>query len=249
MSARAALAVVLAIGLCGASAAFAQPDGPPGSPDGRARFSFANPSGIIAAELAQARILRENGAKGLKEALKYYIADDAVIFAPDAINPRAYVKKAGALPISTQRSPYGVWMSCDGSQAIVQGAWQRDSATGYFVSVWERQEKGDYKWVLTREEAATPAAEAPEMLTARVARCRPKKAGDKGQGGPDRKDGRKGQPQLPEKKPGIARDETLRWQWRQDAAGNPLFVAEMWTGSGFEEVLKQSFPPPAAKIS
>lgn len=248
MTIRAALAVVLTIGLCGASAALAQPegpppgrgdgpgmgDGPPGPPDGRARFSFADPSGIIAAELAQARIIREKGAKGLKEAFKYYIADDAVIFAPDATDARAYWKKAGVLPITPQRSPYGVWMSCDGSQAIVQGAWRRDGATGYFISVWERQKEGDYKWVLTREDAAVPAAEAPEMLTARVAKCRPRKAGGPG----SQPEGKRPAPEP--RKPGIARDETLRWRW--DGAGDRAFVAEMWTGSGYEEVLRQAFP-------
>lgn len=240
---RASLAAALAFGLC-ASAAPAQPDGPPpggeSPPDasaGRARFSFANPSGIIAAELGQARIIREKGAKGVKEAFKYYVADDAVVFVPGPVNARAHWKKAGVLPIMPQRSPYGVWMSCDGSQAIVQGAWQGDGATGYFVSVWERQDKdGSYKWAMTREEAATPAAEAPEMLTARIARCRPRKSG--GTGG--QADGKRPPPEP--RKPGIARDETLRWRWEGE-----VFVAEMWTGTGYEEVLRQAFPVEGAK--
>lgn len=251
---RAALALVLAIGLW-ASASPAQDHRPPPgagpapdmgiAPPGGPRFSFANPSGIIALELAQARALRERGAKGLKEALKTYVAEQAVIFAPDATPAVAYSRKAGTLPIAPERSPYGVWMSCDASQAIVQGAWRRGDASGYFVSVWERQEKGAYKWVLTREDAAVTPAEAPEMLSARVARCRgrysvaiPPAAGKGGKAAP-----------RPPAKPGHARDETLRWEWRESPAGANVFVAEIWTGEGYEQVLAQEFTPHAADVS
>jgi hypothetical protein len=221
--------------------------GAPAPSGGRPRFSFANPSGIIAAELGQTRIIRGKGAKGLKQAFKSYIADEAVIFAPDAVNAREYWRKTGTLPIAPERSPYSVWMSCDGTQAVVQGVWRRDAAAGTFISVWERQKDGGYKWVMTREDNAAPAGEAPEMLTAKIATCRarPSHAGGAGPG----RGGRKGKPPEIPHKPGMAADETLRWQWHEDAAGNPLFVAEMWTGGGYEEVLKQRFPAGGTKVS
>jgi len=131
----------------------------------------ANPSAVIAAELAFARAAQE---KGQWTAFAEYAADDAVMFVPQAVKAKDWLKKQKNPPKAVAWQPHHVWSSCDGTLAVTKGAWQQaDGTSGYFTTIWQRQKKrdGSYKWVLDQGDTLAQPLEAPEFLQAEVADC------------------------------------------------------------------------------
>jgi hypothetical protein len=155
-----ALALMLA-----APSVFAQPG--PGGPE-RMRRSYANPSAVIAADLGLSRIARE---KGQWRALRDAAGPGAVVFAPRPVDAVAWLKRHDDSPASTRWQPRAVWISCDGGHAVSRGQWTRGSESGDYVAVWERQKKGEWKWLVRDEGPPTDLGEAPEMIAAQVAEC------------------------------------------------------------------------------
>lgn len=131
----------------------------------------ADPSKVVAAELAFARTAQE---KGQWTAFAEYAADDAVMFVPEAVNAHDWLKGRANPPQAVRWQPYQVWSSCDGSLAVTKGAWQRAGGTvGYFTTVWRRRDgrNADYRWVMDQGDALTLPLAAPEMIGAAVAQC------------------------------------------------------------------------------
>lgn len=135
---------------------------------GPERNSYANPSAVIAAEIALAQDIR---ARGEGAALIAAAAPDAVLFAPALVWAGAWLKGHPQPDTTLRRQPYAVWSSCDGSLVVSRGAWQRGAATGWFTTIWRREPKGGYKWVLNQSGALASAQPVPDMLTAMVADC------------------------------------------------------------------------------
>ncbi len=199
-----------------------------GHPAGPARHAYANPGAIVAAELAFARSLRQ---EEFRKTLKDHAAPNAVLFATDRIDANDYAGGDAATVLAAERTPHAVWVSCNGAQAIVHGAWHLAEASGAYVTIWERQEKGGYKWILSRQASLSTMPPAPEMLPARVAKCSQKpgpRAGERSadSGGAAHRRGN---------------GEGLRWRWEDTPGGNAIFAAEMWNGDAYEPILKQEF--------
>lgn len=132
----------------------------------------ANPGLLVATEIAFARTAREEGHD--KAALKFAAEDEAVMFAPGPVPARSYLagNKEAKLPVAWQT--HQVWMSCDGTVGVTKGAWQQGTgATGYYATIWKRQKKGVYRWVLDQSEPLGEPLVAPEMLPAAIADCGP----------------------------------------------------------------------------
>ncbi|MBM0169460.1 hypothetical protein [Altererythrobacter sp. C41] len=148
-----------------------------GSSDPRERFyrslaPRANPSAVIATELAFAREAREEGQW---TAFREFAAEDAVMFVPEAVEARAWLANRADPPQPVQWQPHQVWSSCDGSLSVTRGAWQgADGSSGYFTTVWRREgRRGDeeYRWVLDQGDTlAEPLAE-PDIIRTTVADC------------------------------------------------------------------------------
>ena len=135
------------------------------------RIMRSNPSNVVAAELAFARAAQE---KGQWTAFAEYATEDAVMFVPEAVNARAWLKGRANPPQAVRWQPHQVWSSCDGSLAVTKGAWQRaDGSVGYFTTVWQRQEreKDGYRWVLDQGDTLPGPLAAPELIDARAAEC------------------------------------------------------------------------------
>jgi hypothetical protein len=132
----------------------------------------ANPSVLIATEIAFARMARE---KGQWTAFREFSDEDAVMFEPQAVRAQDWLarQKSPAAPVQWQ--PYQVWMSCDGTVGVTKGAWQQPGGTtGYYTTVWKRQKKGVYRWVLDQGDTLAEPLAAPDMLSASVADCAPR---------------------------------------------------------------------------
>ena len=129
----------------------------------------ADPSAVIATELAFARAAQE---KGQWTAFREYATRDAVMFVPGPVNAQDWLRKQTDPPRAVAWQPHQVWSSCDGTLAVTKGAWQRpDGSTGYFSTVWERQRNGEYEWVMDQGDQVEQPLEAPDMIGSKVADC------------------------------------------------------------------------------
>ncbi|MDE8650528.1 hypothetical protein [Novosphingobium album (ex Liu et al. 2023)] len=141
---------------------------PRGGPWGGGR-PYANPSAIVAAEIAFNRLAQE---KGQWTAFREFAAEDAVMFVPQPVNARGWLKGRANPPASVRWQPGAVWMSCDGSLALSKGAWQRpDGSTGYFTTIWRRNKKDAYEWILDQGDALAQPLDTPDMIAGTVADC------------------------------------------------------------------------------
>ncbi|MEO1920981.1 MAG: hypothetical protein ABGW84_03735 [Sphingomonadaceae bacterium] len=208
--------------------------------DGSRLGGYANPSEVAATDIAFSRAARDDGQW---TAFRRFAADGAVIHGRNGvIDADPWLAAQDDPPAPVQWTPTAVWSSCDGSVAVTQGKFaEPEGQWGYYVTVWERQRDGRYRWVydmgapddqLTAAENArrdsTPTGEnaivirAIEAIEGRVADC--PRSGEslpqvasvlppKGQGGA-----------------GSSRDDTLRWSWDHAADGTRgltvLFITE-----------------------
>ena len=129
---------------------------------------YADPADVITADLAFARLAKD---KGMTAAYRATMAADAVMFVPQRVAAIAWVKDHKDPAQFTKHQPREVWMSCDGSYALVDGVWSRGAEHGWFSSVWQRQRNGGYKWVLQDGDAAKDADAASDSISAHVADC------------------------------------------------------------------------------
>ncbi len=127
-----------------------------------------NPSALIAAEVAFARLARE---KGQWTAFAATAADTAEMFVPQRTAAKAWLKGRANPPSPVQWQPGAVWISCDGSAGVTFGGYQTGSAHGWFSTVWQRQKKGDYKWALDQGGDLTAPLKDSDFITGKVADC------------------------------------------------------------------------------
>jgi hypothetical protein len=129
----------------------------------------ANPSEVIAAELAFARLAQE---KGQWSAFRATAAKDAEMFVPQRVKAADWLKGRAEPAQAVKWQPHTVWSSCDGSFAVTRGGWSSDNASGTFATVWQRQQNGGHKWVADMSLTSDGPVRPPEMIAARVAECK-----------------------------------------------------------------------------
>jgi len=220
-----------------------------GAPGGRGRERpplppAAQPTSVIATELAFARAAREEG-----QWLAYsrFAAPGAQV-QWDGASGSAERWLAGRAnpPVADRWVPRQAWSSCDGSAVVIVGT-STDQAGNWsrFTRVWERQQSGDFRWAYTlslpdaeltrarqdsdRERAEDEArgdailVEAGNFIRAKVADCTPAptpSATDATDAGGT----------------GVSKDRTLRWDWAPSNAGPGRFAAFSWNGTGWDAV-------------
>jgi len=219
----AALAMVLMIAgfLAVPSAARDRPD-ERGRPQTR---GFANPSALIAAELAVERVAVE---KGQWLAFRQAAAPGAMLALPQPVLAEPFLKDRAEPAVAIEWQVHAVWSSCDGSYGVTRGAYHGPQGSGSFVTVWQRQEKNvGYKWLLRLERALAEPPPEPEMISALVADCpKPGADGPPAPPAPSRRD-------QPETAPPInpldaaSDDDTLSWTVSTGPDGAPQFVLKM----------------------
>ena len=128
----------------------------------------ANPGGVIAAEIGFAALAQE---KGQWTAFRATAAKGAKMFTPQPVLVGTFLNGRQDPPVAVKWQPHMVWSSCDGSIAVTRGAWQRPDSVGYFITVWQRQKDGGYKWVLDQGDALTQPLAEPDAIEGVVADC------------------------------------------------------------------------------
>jgi len=179
--------------------------------------SFANPSTIAAAEYAFNRLARE---KGQWTAFRETAADDAVMFVPEKVLAKDWLKKRPDPAQPVQWEPQRIYISCDRRTAASTGAWQRpDGSTGYFTTLWQLDDKGEWKWVLDHGDVlATPLPET-EFLEGHVATCI--------------RGGRSNDPDGEER----LQDQSLLWSYTVQDDGSRRVTVRVWNGGSYDTVI------------
>ena len=169
---RLALCLTIALAACGPGDGPPRHSGPPPEAEGafpeRPRPGRANPSAVIATELAFARLAQD---KGQWTAFRERAAPGAELFVPQRVDALTWLKDRADPPIAVKWQARSVWTSCDGSTAVTTGEWQRPGASGTYATVWRRQPEGDYRWLLDMSLSSAGENEAFEMISAQVADC------------------------------------------------------------------------------
>lgn len=215
------LGVALALGLIAtASGVGAKPKRPP--------IRYASPAAIVAADVAMSQLAQR---KGQWAALRETATEDALLFVPQPVIARDWLKAQPPTAKATSWQPQQVWLSCDGSLAVSYGATQLAAGgPGYYTTVWQRQKKGDYEWAMTQSDGLAAALVAPDMIGAGVATCdrraRPSPASDpKAPPVPA--------PAFPAgTRGGWSEDRTLSWAVAVDATCGRSLTVSLYRGSG-----------------
>ncbi len=202
-----------------------------------------DPSSVIAAEIAFNRLAQQ---KGQWTAFRETAADDAVMFVPQRVIAREWLKKQADPPASVQWSPSIVYVSCNGGLAASTGNWKRpDGSVGYFTTIWRRDRKGAWKWIMDHGDRLAAPREAPDYLTGKVATCKRRGPGEGPGAGVEAPP-----PRHPEKGRGDAppppQDESLIWSADVATDGSRHVTVRMWTGTGYETVIDDRVGAPAS---
>lgn len=186
-----------------------------------------DPSSVIAAEIAFNRLAQE---KGQWTAFAQTAADDAVMFVPQKVVAKEWLKKQANPAASVTWSPSIVYVSCDGNLAASTGNWTRpDGSVGYFTTIWRRDKKGRWQWIMDHGNTLATARATPEFLSGKVATCKRGPQGDAPP--PPPPSGKKGDAPPPPP------DESLLWRADVAPDGSRQVTVQMWTGAAYETVI------------
>lgn len=189
---------------------------------------FALPSDIIAREIGFARMVRD---KGQWQAFREHAAEDAQMFDGNkVVRVQDFARHRANPATPLQWQVHNVWMSCDGATAISYGGWQQGDAHGWFSTVWQRQKKGKYLFVLDQGGTTEKPLPEPEWADAKVAECSPRP--------------QKALEFIPiaggEHLSGESSDHSLAWSTSARPDGTRDYVVSVKIGSKMAEVLRRS---------
>jgi hypothetical protein len=194
---------------------------------------------------AEQSFARDARRIGQWTAFRKWADRDAVMFTPQAVWAKTFLKPLKDPPRAISWRPAHSYLSCDGRTAVNTGPWfkQDGALAGYFTTVWQRTQAG-WRWVYDGGGPSSGPAPAgkpqvnrascrriapgapiipPPPLTAKQARTTPDDTGR-----------------------GQSADKTLGWDWKVDKSGSRLLRVYQWTGGKYTEVLSNDVPAPAA---
>jgi hypothetical protein len=185
----------------------------------RAEVAHERAAEVIAAERAFADLAQ---SAGQWTAFRATATADALMFIPAPTNAQGWLAGRADPSQSVRWQPHSVTISCDGSLAATTGAAQwPDGSHGYFVTIWQRQGDGGWKWVADMGGPVSEPLGAPARPSVRVANCfRPVTAGD---------DGRHANATAFHS--GQSGDRTLSWTVNGWADGSSTIIVWIWDGT------------------
>jgi hypothetical protein len=210
----------------------------------------AQPSTIVAVEIAFARDARELGQW---TAFAQYAAPGAMLHGRNGPFPIApWLASQSNPPEAVTWKARTVVMSCDGAVAVSQGRLREpDGTVGNFVTVWERQPDGQYRYVFDVGGADVPqpppkaevAAQPGDIVVTEidaiqglVATC--PRGGAPVPPPPAIALGEDGKTEAH-----LSRDTTLRWRWEHRADGTRTILAEYFYQGRWLTGIEQSLVP------
>lgn len=189
---------------------------------------LANPSAVIAAEIAFNRLAQE---KGQWTAFRETAAKDAIMFLPQPTSAHIWLKGKADPAKAVKWQPHKAFMSCDGKTGVTTGAAQWPGGqSGYFTTVWQYYERGpgngEWKWVLDHGDFVATPRESKEMIETKVASCKGKAPA-----------ALLAPPVGAIMKMGFSRDQSLNWTWVVQPDGARTLNVQLWNGEASDVVL------------
>ena len=251
-----ACALIAAFPLALTACASPRPKGPPVAVINRVLAGApgaAQPSTIVAAEIAFARAAREQGQW---TAFRQFAAPGALLHGANGPFPiEPWLATQTDPPQAVQWEPRAVVISCDGALAVSQGCYRDpEGKVGNFVTVWERQGNGEYRYVFDAggDDVPQPPPRKPvegeggivvtamDAVLGLVASC------------PRGGDAIPPPPAIPVGEDGktdarLSRDGTLRWRWEHRADGTRFAKAEYFYEGRWLTAFEQSLVPTGAE--
>lgn len=174
---------------------------------------------VIAAERAFADLAQ---SAGQWTAFRATATADALMFVPSPTNAQGWLAGRADPLQSVRWQPHSVIISCDGSLAATTGAAQwPDGSHGYFVTIWQRQADGGWKWVADMGGPVAEPLDARAQPNVRIANCfRPVAARD---------DGR--HTDATAFHSGQSGDRSLSWTVNAWADGSSTIIVWLWDGT------------------
>jgi len=191
----------------------------------------ANPSAFIAAEIGFSRLAQE---KGQWTAFRETSAPEAVMFVPQRVKARDWLKSQKDPAETVKWQPHAVYISCDGNVGVTTGAWQKGPANGYFTTVWLRDpKKGKLAWTLDHGDTLATPREAPDFIASKQAVCgsRPAVPIEAGGEGDDMA-------------VGLSPDQTLSWTSSVRADKSRRVTIRLWDGKEMATVIDDQVAAP-----
>lgn len=189
------------------------------------------------AERAFSRDARRDGEW---TAARAYASTDAVIFTPQAIWARDFLKGRKDPRAAIRWSPNASYVSCDGRVAVNTGPWQTANGrrNGFFTTVWQL-EKGQWRWVSNGRHTLQKPLAAHKTPIVRRGSCKGRAPGPPLMAPPSTKLGPGGV--APDDfGRGFSDDRTLGWDWKVGPNGARRFRTFLWNGRGYTVALAQT---------
>jgi hypothetical protein len=195
----------------------------------------------VDAELAFARDARRIGQW---TAFRKYADRDAVMFTPQAVWARDFLKGKKDPPKAIRWQPAHSFVSCDGRTAVNTGPWWRADGKpgGYFTTVWQRTGAG-WRWDYDGGGPATGAIAAPPKALVHPASCAGKAPGAPIIPPPPLTP-RQARTTPEDNGRGQSADKTLGWDWKVEKNGARHFRVYQWNGARYAQVLVNQVPAP-----
>jgi hypothetical protein len=195
----------------------------------------ANPSALVAQEIAFARLAQETGQW---TAYRKYAAPDATLFVPEPVDAWAWLKEQRDPAKAITWQPHMVYISCDGKTAVTRGAWQGEGGKqGMFVNVWQRYEnkRGEGKWFFQMHDikALAKPIKAPEFIGSEAASC-------KGKAGTSLTAPAEGEVY----KKSLSYDQSLSWAYTYRPDKSRDFTVALWDGTKMTDMFSYAVGAP-----
>lgn len=183
---------------------------------------------------------RDAQQKGQWTASRRYAHPDAVVFTPQAIWARDFLKDRKDPPAASHWSANASYVSCDGRIAVNTGPWRSADgrSSGFFTTVWE-QNQGRWQWITDGRHTLGKPTAARTTPTIRTGSCKGRAPGAPLSAIPSTKPGPGGS--TPDDfGRGQSADRTLGWEWRVGSNGGRQFRAYLWNGRRYILALNQT---------
>jgi hypothetical protein len=197
----------------------------------------------IDADLAFARDAKRIGQW---TAFRKWADRDAVMFTPQAVWAKTFLKPLKDPPKAITWRPAQSFVSCDGRTAVNMGPWftQDEHLAGFFTTVWQRTPAG-WRWVYAG--GIPPATGSKGMKPRSVkASCSAPPTAPPIQPPPKLKATQALKTPMDNGR-GESADGTLGWDWKVTAKGERTFRVYLWNGKRYAEVIHAIDPAPKHK--
>jgi hypothetical protein len=179
---------------------------------------------------AERAFIRDAQTDGQWTAFRKWAADDALMFTPHPVNAQTFLAPLKDPPVSIYWWPGASYVSCDGNFAINTGPWVNNGgrSLGYFTTVW-RKTGDSWRWIYDGGDATKTLRSGGGDIKPSTASCTGKPGEATALAAPVAAGNSSGG--------GQSQDRTLTWSWTVGPMGERHFVARIWTGHGYKDVI------------